>query len=90
MSKLRLKDVEEILEGDESYSTIVDCLRLIQKYGKAKKFSAVDSDLLHVLRCYSAAAVSGKLVKLWHQGLVERSLPDKKSPGKPAYMYQVK
>ncbi|CAB5220057.1 hypothetical protein UFOVP237_65 [uncultured Caudovirales phage] len=90
MSKLKLYQVEAILEGNDRYATIVDYLRLVQKYGTKSTFSSVDPELLNVLRCNSNASVSGKLVRLWSVGLAERSLPKKKSYGKQAFLYIMK
>lgn len=90
MSKLKLSKVEEILDGNESYSTIVDYLRLSKRYGTKIKFSAIDAELLEVLGCSSYPSVSGKLTKLWNIGLVIRthaSEQERKKWGSVAYLY---
>jgi len=90
MSKLKLSKVEEILDGNESYSTIVDYLRLSRRYGTKVKFAATDTELLEVLGCLSYASVSGKLTKLWNIGLVIRTYTtekERKKRGSVAYVY---
>jgi hypothetical protein len=90
MSKLKLSQVEAVLEGDDSYATIVDYLRLVQKYGTKIKFSAIDPQLFDILRCNSYAAVSGKLIKLYNVGLADRERSIKKGDGRTAFIYTMK
>ena len=92
MSKLKLSKVEEMLDGNESYSTIVDYLRLSRRYGTKIKFSATDTELLKVLGCSSYPSVSGKLTKLWNIVLVIRthaSEQERKKWGSVAYLYTI-
>ena len=94
MSKLKLGQVEAILEYDNSYATIVDYLRLVNKYGTKAKFLSNDLELLDVLKCSSTTAASQKLIKLYNVGLAERSAPTIKQKklmkSKPPFLYNMK
>ncbi len=91
MSKLKLSQVEEIIGGDNSYATIVDYLRLVQKYGTKSKFISIDPELLDVLKCQSVSSISVKLIKLYNVGLADRSYPTKNiSKGRIAFLYNMK
>ena len=90
MSKLKLYQVETILDGDDSYSIIVDYLRLVRKYGIKTVFASNDPELLKVLKCSSQAATHGKLTKLRLTGLASRTSQDDKSKsGKTAFQYKM-
>ena len=90
MSKLKIGEVISTISGDESYSAMIDWMRLKHRYGDSW-FSSIDPELLGILKCRSKANVSAKLQKLHLMDWASRTLPTEKrdSSGSIPYKYNV-